>query len=185
VRFYGVLVELLHDWGDPGQGTFYARYDYNNYQYPIPGDPALASTRNRDGHSVRAGYDHFYAIDQDTTLRGGPFFLYYAAEGSEYDHWGVGGWAGVERQLPWELTLDVLGSVAYVPYAHPSTFQVPPTSDDREDVISLVQVALSRPIFERTTLTLRYRYQDNHSNTDVFDYDRHVVGGYVTVAFGD
>jgi Flp pilus assembly protein TadD len=185
VRFYGVLVELLHDWGDPGQGTFYTRYDYNNYQYRIPGDPALASTRNRDGHSVRAGYDHFYAIDKDTAVRGGPFFLYYAAEGAEYDHWGVGGWAGVERKLPWKLTLDVLGSVAYVPYANPSTFQVPPTSDDREDVISLVQVALSRPIFERTTLTARYRYQDNHSNTDVFDYDRHVVGAYVTVAFGD
>ena len=118
-------------------------------------------------------------------MRGGPFFLYYAAEGSEYDHWGVGAWAGVERKLPWELTLDVLGSVAYVPYANPSTFQVPPTSDDRKDVISMVQVALSRPIFARTTLTARYRYQDNHSNTDVFDYDRHVVGAYVTVAFGD
>jgi tetratricopeptide (TPR) repeat protein len=185
VRFYGVLVELLHDWGDPGQGTFYARYDYNDYNYRIPGDPALAATRNRDGNSLRAGYDHFYAIDQDTSVRGGPFFLYYAAEGSEYDSWGVGGWAEVERRLPWELTLDVLGSVAYVPYANPSTFQVPPTSDDRQDVISMAQVALSRPIFEHTTLTLRYRYQDNHSNTDVFDYDRHVVGAYLTVAFGD
>ena len=49
----------------------------------------------------------------------------------------------------------------------------------------MAQVALSRPIFEHTTLTVRYRYQDNHSNTDVFDYDRHVVGAYVTVAFGD
>jgi hypothetical protein len=99
VRFYGVLVEVLHDWGAPGQGTFYARYDYNNYQYRIPGNPALASTRNRDGNSVRTGYDHFYAIDQDTAVRGGPYFLYYAAAGSEYDSWGVGGWAEVERKL--------------------------------------------------------------------------------------
>jgi tetratricopeptide (TPR) repeat protein len=185
LRFYGVLIELLRDWGGPGRGDFYARYDYNDYLYDIPGPPALQSTRDRDGHSVRAGYDHYYAIDQDTAVRGGPFFLYYAAQGDEYDAWGVGGWAGIERKLPWELTLDVLGSVAYVPYAHPSTFQVPPTNDDREDVISLVQVALSRPIFDHTTLTVRYRYQDNHSNTDVFDYDRHVVGAYVTVAFGD
>jgi len=184
LRFYGVLVELLHDWGDPGQGNFYTRYDYNDYQFRIPGDPALASTRNRDGHSVLSGYDHHYAIDKDTAVRGGPFFRYYAAKGSEYDHFGVGGWAGVERRLPWELTLDVLGGVAYDGYANPSTYQVPQTHD-RKDVISMVQVALSRPIFDRTTLTVRWRYQDNHSNTDVFDYDRHVVGAYVTVAFGD
>ena len=184
LRFYGVLVELLHDWGRPGQGTFYTRYAYDDYRFRIPGDPALASTRNRDGHSVRTGYDHRYEIDEDTGVRGGPFFRYYAAEGSEYDHYGVGVWAGVERKLPWELTLDVLGSVVYDAYDNPSTFPVPQTRD-REDVISMAQVALSRPIFERTTLTARWRYQDNHSNTDVFDYDRHVVGAYVTIAFGD
>ena len=129
LRFYGVLVELLHDWGNPGQGTFYTRYDYNNYQYRIPGDPALASTRNRDGNSVRVGYDHHYTIDQDTAVRGGPFFRYYAAAGSEYDYLGVGVWAGVERKLPWELTLDVLGSVAYVPLRQPVDLRGP--ADER------------------------------------------------------
>jgi tetratricopeptide (TPR) repeat protein len=184
LRFYGVLVELLQDWGKPGQGTFYTRYDYNDYLFRIPGTPALASTRDRDGHSVRAGYDHHYAIDPDTAVRGGPFFRYYAAEGGEYDYTGVGVWAGVERKLPWELTLDVLGGVTYDNYDHSSTYQIPPKGD-REDVISLVQVALTRPIYQRITLTARYRYQDNHSNTDVFDYDRLVVGAYVTVPFGD
>ena len=39
---------------------------------------------------------------------------------------------------------------------------------------------LERPITERLTASLRYDYLRNFSNVDVFDYDRHLVGGYLT-----
>ena len=48
-----------------------------------------------------------------------------------------------------------------------------------------MQVALDRPILERVTATVRWLYRNNDSNTLVFDYDRHIVGGYVTVSLGD
>jgi tetratricopeptide (TPR) repeat protein len=43
---------------------------------------------------------------------------------------------------------------------------------------------LSRSFWERYTVSGRYRYVDNQSTADVYDYDRHVVGVYLQVGFG-
>lgn len=198
-QHYGGLAELLHTWNEKHRGNFYARYHYSDYRFRIPGSqlpPAptaadiarltFASRQNRDAHVLRYGYDHYWTLDDKTELRGGPYARNYISNGDEYDHWGVGGWLGIRRALPWQFTLDALGSVTYDDYDSPSVFLQPGESTvDREDVISVVQVALSRPITDRLTGTLRWRFQDNDSNTRVFDYDRHVVGAYLTIAFGD
>jgi hypothetical protein len=51
---------------------------------------------------------------------------------------------------------------------------------DREDDYYEADVRLERPITDRLTATIRYDYLRNHSNVSVFDYDRHLVGGYLT-----
>ena len=33
------------------------------------------------------------------------------------------------------------------------------------------------------TVSVRYGYLNNHSNVGVYDYDRHIVGAFVTLRF--
>ncbi len=39
-------------------------------------------------------------------------------------------------------------------------------------------------ITDRLVLSTRYRYVNESSNTDVYDYDQHVIGGYLTFELG-
>jgi tetratricopeptide (TPR) repeat protein len=187
LRFYGCRADAFHGWGDAGTGDLWVRYAYNNFLYPIPGaTPALRDARNRDGSDVWTGYDHRYPLTPTTTLQGGPFVHYYHSRGTEYDYWGIGAWIGVRQQLPWELTGDVSGSYGYDHYRHSSTFLLPGEKiEHRRDDVWIVQGLLERPITKRVTATARWTYYNDDSNTDVFSYDRHVVGLYITVAFGD
>lgn len=188
LRFYGVLAEVFQDWGVAGSGTFFARYAYNDFLYPVLGSTSqLRSIRNRDGHDVRSGYDHAYPVTSSTTLEGGPFFRYYDAKGSEWDYAGGGLWLGVVQQLPWKLLGELSGSYAYDKYADPSTFLLPGEKiQDREDNVWTVHASLERPVFwDRLVATARWTYLNDDSNTDVFDYDRHIAGLYLSVAFGD
>jgi len=187
LRFYGARGDVLQGFGDAGTGDFWVRYAYNNFLYPIPGNThVLRTARNRDGNDVWTGYDHTYPLTDRTSLLGGPFFRYYDAKGSEYDAWGVGGWLGVRQELPWQLTGQLSVSYGYDRYRRTSTFLLPgETREHRRDHVWIVQSILERPIAQRVTASLRWTYYNDDSNTDVFDYDRHVVGAYVTVAFGD
>jgi hypothetical protein len=44
-------------------------------------------------------------------------------------------------------------------------------------------VILERPITDWLIGSLRYEYTNNDANVEVFDYDRHVVGGYLTLYY--
>lgn len=178
LRFYGALAEVLQDWGDVGTGRFFARYSYDDYEFRDLVGPAL----ERDGHYVLGGYEHFYSLDSETELRGGPFARYYSTQGSEYDHWGVGGYLGVRRGLPYRFVIDVSGGAGYDDYQHPSVFS---PMRERHDVIGFAAVSLERPITDHVSATARWRYRNSDSNIPVFDYDRNIVGVYLTIAFGD
>ena len=54
----------------------------------------------------------------------------------------------------------------------------------RRDHVVYVDAALERPITEHLKVSARYRYENNDSNVDVFDYDRNIVGGFLTLEFG-
>jgi hypothetical protein len=47
-----------------------------------------------------------------------------------------------------------------------------------------VDAVLERPITEHVKVSARYRHENNDSNVGVFDYDRNIVGGFVTLEFG-
>lgn len=160
------------------------------------GPPGLneRNARDRDGIGVYAGVEHTLPLnDGKTRLRGGPIFDYYTSRGQEWDSWGVGAELGVRQQLPWALTLDVAGRYLHRFYDNPSTYpdpddvlfgvEYPLSNDDREEDWYEVDVRLERPINRWLTATLRYDYLRNDSNTAVFDYDRHLAGGYLTITW--
>lgn len=147
--------------------------------------------RDRDGYGVVAGVEHAVVLrDGATVVRAGPLVEFYEAEGDEWDGWGVGAEIGVRQALPYSFVIDTQARYVYRPYANPSTYPDPDDlvsgvqydldRDDRRDHFFEVDVRLERPITERLTATLRYGYLDNDSNVAVFDYDRHLVGGYLT-----
>ena len=87
------------------------------------------------------------------------------------------------------------GSYAYVPYRNASVVPDPGdvpndgtpyslSNTARRDNVGQVDAILERPLTEWLVASARDTYIDNDSNTDVYDYDRHIVGGYLTVQWG-
>ncbi len=89
------------------------------------------------------------------------------------------------RELPYEFSIDLSASFEYRPYRNPSTFdEVSPgvfDSSDRSETTWLFESVLERPLTKLVTGSIRYSYLDNNSNVDVYDYDRHIIGVYVTI----
>jgi tetratricopeptide (TPR) repeat protein len=155
--------------------------------------------RNRDGWGASAGVSHTLPIPTDATpfdaasLRGGYRYAHFDAEGSEYSHDTHEAQLGLAAELPLELGFDASGSFAYKPYRHASTFPDPDaltpapyslSGKRRRERVWQVATSVSRPIGELFVVAARWRYIDNDSNTDVFDYDQHVLGVYVTLGLG-
>jgi tetratricopeptide (TPR) repeat protein len=155
-----------------------------------------ASVRNRDGYGSVIGIDHVLGVDAiDSELRGSLRFLRYSSRGREYSFNGYEVRLGTRTLLPFDVVLDVLASYSYRPYRHASSF---PDPDDvvangtqyrlsgtrrRENVLG-VSLILARYLTEWLVGSIRYSYLDNDSNTDVYDYDRNIVGVYLTLRFG-
>ena len=103
------------------------------------------------------------------------------AEGSDYDFIGGGGWLGLRQLLPGRFILDLNGLVEYDDYESRSSFAVANENGDREDIIGSAGAVLTRPITDWLSVSARYQYLNNESNTQVFDYDRHIAGAFVTI----
>lgn len=186
VSVYGVTSNLYRDWGDPGSGRFFVHFDNANYRFSVLGTtPEERSDRNRDGRRWIAGYDHFYAASNSVDLRGGLAFERYNARGREYTFVGGGPWLGTRWETPWlKLAVETFGSFQYRAYQHPSTYpnpgQTQPSNHDRKEHTWRTELAVERPILDSLLASVRWRYTKNSSNREVYDYDRHVIGAYLT-----
>lgn len=159
----------------------------------LEGNEALKRKRNRDGVMYTVGYEQSLEVRDGTDVRAGAAVAHYESN-FEFTHNHIGAWLGASQQLPWRIDLDVMGSYAYEPYENPSTFVDPlakvtgfesfDAAPKRRDNVWNVQVLLERPIKSWLKASATWRYTNNDSNTDVFKYDRHIVGGFITVAFG-
>ena len=47
-----------------------------------------------------------------------------------------------------------------------------------------MEAVLERPLTDHVKVSVRYRHEDDVSNVNVFDYDRNIVGGFLTLEFG-
>ncbi len=151
--------------------------------------------RNRDGRSAVVGVRHSLGIPVlRSTLHAGYEFERFDASGTEYSHVAHSLSGGVLIALPFEFALDVSGVVTWRPFDHPSTFPDPPepffdtefgvANRDRDERYSAVAIALARPIGRGLTASAGWRRERNHSNVEVFDYRREVLGAYLTWAWG-
>lgn len=184
--FFGYLAvrpELRHDFGRAGIGTAYVRYAFNDFRYDeFISSPVVRDIVERDGHDVIAGYDHQVPVTDTTLLRGGFFGRDYTAQGSEYDFSGGGGWLGFRQLLPLSLILSAHGRVEYARYDSASSFrEATEIEGRRRDVIGMAHAVLTKPITDWLSVSARYQYLNNDSNTNVFDYDRHIAGAFVTI----
>jgi hypothetical protein len=184
-----------HNFEKAGSGRGFFQYGRRDYRYTIntfdappaipPGD--VMKARNRDGNWYQAGYDHAYPWGR-ALLQGGAAGGRYDSE-REYTHSAFLVWLGAQVSLPWDSIFDASGGYTGEWYDHPSTFRDPVTGTfptvDRQDNIWLVRAAIEKRITDWLSITARYLYANSDSNTKVYDYDRHIVGGYFTIWLGE
>lgn len=153
-----------------------------------------ADARDRDGFWAIIGFDHVFPVDElRSELSFGYHWHHYDSQGREYDYQGHEFELGARTRLPWRFVLDLQGRFIWRPYDHPSTYPDPDdlvanqeyglSNNDKEERVWQASAILERPITEWLIASLRYEYTRNDSNVQVFDWDRHVVGGYLTLSY--
>ena len=172
----------------------------------VCGPPGLNEhkERDRDGWGGSAGIAEVWVLPvpawfgASPSVSGGYEFTEFSAEGLEYGHEAHRVFAGIGFALPWGIGLDIEGSYTNRIFDHPSTFPDQDAIDAaatapnhqyrlsglrrREDAFT-AESRVSIPLPDPFSVTAYYRYRDNISTSDVFDYDQHVVGLVFNVSF--
>jgi len=154
-----------------------------------------ASSRDRDGWGAAAGFLHRVALAKlRSELSLGYTYFDYDAEGEEQSYRAHELRAGTRTRLPLALELRAEGAWAYRPYDRaasvPEPFalflnrQYPTSGRRRRDRVARVEVGLERRLADRVRIGILYSYLDSDSTHELFSYDRHIVGSYVTIGFG-
>jgi hypothetical protein len=163
--------------------------------------------RDRDGWGRGAGLSHAVALPAGglpiaaPSLAAGYAFTSFSADGREYGHDAHRLFLGLGFALPWRIGLDLEGSYTNRVFAHPSTFPdqealaaaaATPAPQPRQYVLSglrrrehafTAEARVAAPLGDLVSLTAYYRYRDNRSTSDVFDYDQHIAGLLFNVTF--
>jgi hypothetical protein len=142
----------------------------------------------------RFGGEHRIQLEwNETEIRGGYVYQHYIPDGAEFRNQSHELWLGATTALPLGFALD--GNVTFLyqgnrnlpSFPDPDALAPNRVYDlpgiGRRDRIWRVYAALGRPITPHVSASLEYAFTDHDSNLDAFDYDRHRIGGYVTVHF--
>jgi tetratricopeptide (TPR) repeat protein len=156
--------------------------------------------RDRDGVGAGAAIEHRYLVPlpsrvddflEELVLRGQYRFAYYDSDGREWDHWSNRFLLGMTAELPLDLRFDAWAAYERRDFDNPSTFpdfQVPGqpyflSNVDREEDVAEIQTELEKGLGDHFSISARWTYVDNESNRKVYDYNRHIVGGYLNFRF--
>ena len=175
---------------------------------PCPGNPFgcspagvnETSARNRDGIGYGAGLEHRYLVPvpkglnkfiEQLEIGGGYRFRYYDSEGEEWEHFSHILNAGVNIELPLDFSIATRISYEYRDFANPSTFPDVETPDveytlsgnDRSEHEVVFEGEIEKDLTDNLSVSGRYSYLSNDSNRDAYNYDRHIVGGYLKFRF--
>jgi len=206
----GGVLSLSHELAERLTVQPFVRVNVNDFHYRIDPDPVLTNPlflalsgvpagigpdarrrRNRDGFGVEPGAELTWQLARtDTTFHLGGSYLRYEAEGKDWSLDGGAGWLGIRQPLPFDFALSLDGRFTYWDFDHRSSY-LPGLEyafgwgPKRRDRIYEGEAELFYPLLEWLTLSARYRYTDSQSNTEIYDYDRHIVGGYLTVHWID
>lgn len=173
---FGGTMSLHRDWDEGGSGRFFFRGERRDYRFQI-----FTLAQERDGESYVGGYDHTYRLSHRTLLRGGLAGDHFDSETGEYTYSAPIAWLGATQQLPAQIVFDLRFRYSHQSYHNGSAFS--PSGKRRRDDVYWIDAAIERPISQRLKMSLRYRYENDDSNVDVFNYDRNIVGGFFTVDF--
>jgi tetratricopeptide (TPR) repeat protein len=189
VQTHDWAVSVHHRWEKAGRTRLGVLPLLRNYMFPTPviSDPQKGCYDvDRDGAGVDVELEHRYVIGPgDLEVRGGYEYHNYSSEGCEYNFNGHEFGLGLNTAFPFDagsspvLLLDAWGSFTYEPYTGDSAYG--PVGVRREDHIWQAGAALEIPVTGRVSILARYSFVDNGSNVRVYDYDRHIVGGYIRV----
>jgi hypothetical protein len=148
-------------------------------------DPAV---RNRDGWSVRTGFDQFWLFNKKQAyVRLGYYFEVQRSDGSDWDYNGHEVSLGVQTPLWAGITLGANGTYNHFNYQNINSFSCCldargglgflDTNDTRErtDNRFTLALALSRDIGPYFTVSAGYTHVSNMSNLAFFDYHRNIV----------
>jgi hypothetical protein len=127
------------------------------------------------------------------TLRGRYRVSYYDSQGDEWEHVSNRFQLGAELHLPFDLRLDSWAAYERRDFNNPSTFPNQETvgdsfvaslqDSDREENVFESFVELEKRLGRFFSVSTRWTYVNNESNRKVFDFNRHVVGGYLNFRF--
>jgi len=158
---------------------------------PPPGVPSTAL--NRDGQRYVVGFNQFFfpgpylsEFMPFTYFRIGALGDFRDTDGTEfsYDSWEFS--VGFGAELPGEVDLSVLYRLTDRDYRHDSAFSpsVPtPSSYNRDDLQSRVTFELNKALGDHWQVSIAGSFTFNDSNVPLYDYDRDIVGGYLTYRF--
>lgn len=184
-----VTASLFHVWGEAGQtevaaSGYFFDFLYDNVDPQNPASPRCTNVE-RDGEGIRAGVEHRYSPGwRGLELRAGYLFDRYDSDGCEYQYYAHQVSAGFDVPVVLGVDLDAWASFTYRPYDDVSAF----LGDDEgaarhRDREWRTGVSLERALTDWMSVLARYEYTDTGSNTDVYDFRRHIVGAYVRVGF--
>jgi len=172
------------DTGRWGLAQFFYQYQTGNYflsgeaeDLQVDPTPAL----DRDGQQHAVGWNHFFFVsDAVRYVRLGVLGEKFDPEGTEFEYDGIELTAAISLQLPWQVGLAADYRFMHRDYRNESFFEA---GTERDDDVHRVSVELVRPLGRHLQVALAGSYLDNDSNVGTFDYDRTIIGTYLTYRF--
>jgi tetratricopeptide (TPR) repeat protein len=150
--------------------------------------------RNRDGQGITAGASHTVPLGAlNTELTGGYNYHRFSTRGGEWSYDAHEIRMETRTQLPLDFALRTLVSYAYRSFRNRSSYpdprdlvfntQYPLQNEVRRDDLHRYEIELEKGLLENLSTSVKYTYYKEHSNVAVFDYDREILGWYVTYRF--
>ncbi|MCP4038318.1 MAG: hypothetical protein GY733_15365, partial [bacterium] len=189
-------------WGRWGTTKGGFGLDLSDYRYDIDlGRKRLTRKYgdyvDQDGVGIHVGVEHelpltvVRALELD--LYGGYEFSTYLGvggggdypDGREWEHFANEVHLGLRARLLFDVELDARGTYTRRDYRDASYWALPDAAKgpDREDDAGQADVELSKDLNDFIEFSARYQYTDNGSNTQAFDYKRHIAGAYIELEF--
>lgn len=153
-------------------------YQFLDFEYYRPNfDPVLDQDGNR--HVASAG-QFLFPGNWIEFVRVGVAYDHNESRGAEfrYDGYEVNLRAGLRLPFQFRVTADY--GYTRREYDEKSFFD---PSRKRDDDVHRVSIQVARPLTEALELTLYGFYRNNGSNVAVYDYDRAIVGTYLSYRF--
>jgi hypothetical protein len=152
--------------------------------------------RWRSGWGFIFAGEHRVELDWNKSeIRGGYTYEHFIPDGAEYHNQAHEFWLGGTTALPFGFLLD--GNVTFIYQSARNETSVPPQPRDlvpnrvyslrgyrRKDRIWRVYTAIGRSITRNISASVEYGFENHHSNLEPYHYDRHRIGGYLTIHFG-